>query len=86
MTEALLMIGLVAMFLAWVWASGVSDRIRVSHMKAMAEHREALREHWRLMEVVRSEALDRAQKTEALTAELAEHNRICRQFMEKKDA
>lgn len=84
MAEALLMIGLVVMFLAWVWASGVSDRIRVRHMKEIAEHREVLREHWQRMDVVRAEALDRAQKTEALTAELAEHNRICRAFMEKK--
>lgn len=31
------MIGLVVMFLLWVWASGASDRLRVKHIRAMVE-------------------------------------------------
>lgn len=83
MAEALLMIGLVVMFLLWAWGSGVSDRIRVEHMQAMKAHQDTMRENWQRLEVLRTEAMENARKAEALRAELALHNRLTQEMLNR---
>lgn len=83
MAEALLMIGLVVMFLLWAWGSGVSDRIRVEHMQAMKAHQEALRDHWQRAEVARAESLESARRLDALRVELGTYNRLTQEMLNR---